>query len=83
MSEATPEDAGQDGTGISDEQLPEDLRPGDDNPLAEGLEPGETAGDLLEEGKHTDQEQAQEQAREQARDGEAQEPDGSSTSQGG
>ena len=36
--------------GISDDQLPEDLQP-DENPLAEGLEPGETAGDLLEEGK--------------------------------
>jgi len=38
-------------TGIADEQLPEDLQPGDDNPLAEGLEAGESAGDLLEEGK--------------------------------
>ncbi|NHC23546.1 hypothetical protein G6553_10240 [Nocardioides sp. IC4_145] len=77
MSEATPEDAGQDATGIGDDQLPEDLRPGDENPLAEGLEPGETAGDLLEEGKHTDQEQdAQEQDGERA-------PDGSSTSQDG
>lgn len=60
MSEATPEDAGRDATGIGDEQLPEDLQPGEDNPLAEGLEPGETAGDLLEEGKHTDQEQDRE-----------------------
>ncbi|MDN4174413.1 hypothetical protein QWY28_15725 [Nocardioides sp. SOB77] len=72
MSEPTPEDATQDPTGISDEQLPEDLRPGDDNPLAEGLEPGETAGDLLEEGKHTDQEAEQDAAE-----------DGSSTSQEG
>jgi len=40
-----------DTTGISDEQLPEDLQPSEDNPLAEGLEPGEGAGDLLEEGK--------------------------------
>jgi hypothetical protein len=38
-------------TGISDEQLPDDLQPGEDNPLAEGLDPGESAGDLLEEGK--------------------------------
>lgn len=39
------------GTGIDDEQLPDDLVPGEDNPLAEGLEERETAGDLLEEGK--------------------------------
>ena len=38
-------------TGISDEQLPDDLVPSEDNPLAEGLEDGESAGDLLEEGK--------------------------------
>jgi len=55
MSEPTPEDTGRDGTGIGDEQLPEDLQPGEDNPLAEGLEPGETAGELLEDGKHADQ----------------------------
>jgi len=49
-----------DGHGIDDDQLPEDVTPGEDNPLAEGLEPGETAGDLgpgelLEEGKKPDQ----------------------------
>jgi hypothetical protein len=38
-------------TGIADEQLPDDLVPGEDNPLAEGLDDGESAGDLLEEGK--------------------------------
>jgi hypothetical protein len=38
-------------TGITDEQLPDDLVPSEDNPLAEGLDDGETAGDLLEEGK--------------------------------
>ena len=48
------------GRGIGDDQLPEDLRPGDDNPLAEGLDDGETAADvgpggLLEEGKKPDQ----------------------------
>ena len=37
--------------GIDDEQLPEDLQPSEDNPLAEGLEDRETAGELLEEGK--------------------------------
>jgi hypothetical protein len=45
--------------GIEDDQLPDDVRPGEDNPLAEGLEAGETAGDdapgeLLEEGKSPD-----------------------------
>jgi hypothetical protein len=38
-------------TGISDEQLPDDLVPSEDNPLAEGLDDGESAGDLLEEGR--------------------------------
>ena len=38
-------------TGITDEQLPDDLVPSEDNPLAEGLADGESAGDLLEEGK--------------------------------
>lgn len=47
------------GHGIEDDQLPEDLRPNEDNPLAEGLDAGETAGDigpgeLLEEGKAPD-----------------------------
>jgi hypothetical protein len=50
----------QDQAGIPDEELPEDLQPGEDNPLAEGLDDGETAGDvgpggLLEEGKKPDQ----------------------------
>jgi hypothetical protein len=39
------------GTGIGDEQLPDDLQPSEDNPLAEGLEEGERVDDLLEEGK--------------------------------
>jgi hypothetical protein len=34
--------------GIPDEALPEDLVPGEDNPLAEGLPPGETAEGLLD-----------------------------------
>jgi hypothetical protein len=54
------QDDEQGGSGIGDEDLPEDLRPGDDNPLAEGLDGAETAGDLepgelLEEGKKPDQ----------------------------
>ena len=42
MSENTQENAAEETTGISDEQLPEDLRPTDDNPLAQPLE-GEDA----------------------------------------
>jgi hypothetical protein len=57
MSNSSEEPGGR---GISDEQLPEDLRPGEDNPLAEGLEDAETAGDLapgelLDEGRKPDQ----------------------------
>lgn len=32
-------DADSDGTGVSDDDLPEDLQPGEDNPLAEPLDP--------------------------------------------
>jgi hypothetical protein len=57
MTNSSDEAAGH---GIEDDQLPEDVRPGDDNPLAEGLEAGETAGDdapgeLLKEGKSPDE----------------------------
>ena len=62
MSNSSEEQAGEQGGGrdIGDEDLPEDLRPSDDNPLAEGLDDTETAGDLkpgelLEEGKQPDQ----------------------------
>ena len=34
-----------------DDLLPADLVPSDDNPLARGLPDGETAGDLLHDGK--------------------------------
>ena len=37
MSEQTPE------AGISDDQLPEDLQPGEENPLAEPLDPDDEA----------------------------------------
>jgi len=37
--------------GIGDDQLPEDLQPGEDNPLAEGLPDDETVDDLLTGGK--------------------------------
>ncbi|WP_244929157.1 hypothetical protein [Nocardioides sp. W7] len=42
--------------GVPDEDLPEDLVPSDDNPLAEGLEPGSTVEDLLTGGKAAEQE---------------------------
>ena len=53
MSEQQPE---QPEHRIDDEQLPQDVSPGEDNPLAEGLGDTETAGDLapgelLQEGK--------------------------------
>jgi hypothetical protein len=45
-SEVSPEDQ---------EGLPPDLVPGEDNPLAKGLPDGESAGDLLEDGKQAEQ----------------------------
>ncbi|WP_139978361.1 hypothetical protein [Nocardioides litoris] len=40
--------------GIADEDLPEDLQP-DENPLAGGLEAGETVDDLMDGGKTPDE----------------------------
>ncbi len=37
MSESENKQETDDGTGISDDQLPEDLQPSEDNPLAEPL----------------------------------------------
>lgn len=57
-------DPGTDGTdegpGISDDRLPEDLVPGEDNPLAEGLEDRETVEGLLDGGKTADEMEADE-----------------------
>lgn len=47
MSEAESEPE----VGISDDTLPDDLVPSDDNPLAEGLDDGESVEGLLTEGK--------------------------------
>ena len=55
MTSSSDESTSSDDLGISDDQLPEDLQP-DENPLAAGLEPGESAGDLLEDGKPAEQE---------------------------
>lgn len=49
-SPGTGADQGAD-LGIDDEHLPDDLQPGDDNPLAEGLDDGETVDNLLDGGK--------------------------------
>lgn len=54
MSNSEHETTG-DQTGLGDERLPEDLRPTEDNPLAEGLDEGETVDDLLEDGKPAEQ----------------------------
>jgi hypothetical protein len=65
MSEGSSEEP--DGSGIGDDELPEDLKPDEDNPLAEGLDAGETAGgldpgELLDDGKPIDQEDDEESA---------------------
>ncbi|MCD4534509.1 hypothetical protein LRP67_10480 [Nocardioides sp. cx-169] len=52
-SENEPEDGPQ--AGVSDDKLPEDLQPGEDNPLAEGLGDNETVEDLLDGGKDAEQ----------------------------
>jgi len=54
MSESKDETKDASAVGISDDQLPQDLVPSEDNPLAEGLPDGETVGDLLTEGKPGD-----------------------------
>lgn len=63
MSEKQPEEQ-QTTSGVPDEQLPPDLVPGEDNPLAEGLPDGE-GSELLEGGK-TAQEMESEDADEKA-----------------
>jgi hypothetical protein len=56
-SQDQSQDGSQDGpqVGIGDDQLPEDLQPGDDNPLADGLDDGETVDDLMTGGKDAEQ----------------------------
>ncbi len=54
-TETEPNDAETDtAAGISDDQLPADLVPSEDNPLAEGRPSGEDS-DVLEEGKRADE----------------------------
>lgn len=48
-------------TGITDEMLPEDLQPGEDNPLAEPLDPDDVDRDLdMDATQEPDQEPDQE-----------------------
>ncbi len=55
---ASPDDATL--GGISDDQLPEDLQPGEDNPLAEAPEEEELPDDLdVLGGKHAEQDTGQ------------------------
>lgn len=46
MSESDSETGQPDAGGIDDEQLPEDLQPGEDNPLAEAPDDEELPDDL-------------------------------------
>ncbi|MCW2850416.1 MAG: hypothetical protein JWM84_80 [Nocardioides sp.] len=55
MSESETEPTDENAVGVSDDKLPEDLQPGEDNPLAEGLEDNETVDDLLDGGKDAEQ----------------------------
>jgi len=57
MTNSSDESGDGSDLGITDDKLPEDLQP-EENPLAEGLDPGESAGDLLEDGKPAEQDSA-------------------------
>jgi hypothetical protein len=48
MSEQSNDKSGDDAVGISDEQLPDDLVPSEDNPLAEPLSEDEAPDDMDE-----------------------------------
>lgn len=54
-SESTEENASTEAVGISDDQLPDDLQPTDENPLAQELDPDERPDDLMEGGKDADE----------------------------
>ena len=56
--------------GITDDQLPEDLQ-AEENPLAEGLDPGESAGDLLEDGKPAEQDTDEDTEQDERGDGDS------------
>jgi hypothetical protein len=48
MSEQSSDKSGDDAVGISDEQLPDDLVPSEDNPLAEPMSEEEAPDDIDE-----------------------------------
>ncbi len=54
------ESNGEPETGITDEQLPDDLLPSEDNPLAAGLDDGETVDDLMDGGKGVENDEGDE-----------------------
>jgi hypothetical protein len=55
MSEPETDPTDETTVGVSDDKLPEDLQPGEDNPLAGGLDDNETVDDLLDGGKDAEQ----------------------------
>jgi hypothetical protein len=69
------EQPGTTGRGISDDQLPEDLQPGEDNPLAVGLDPDDPDTPDPEEldvlgGKHAEQAGGQDSEQDSEQDAE-------------
>ena len=64
-NEETPHES----AGIDDEALPDDLQPGEDNPLAESLEDGETVEGLLEEGKTPDESDSESDSESESEEG--------------
>jgi hypothetical protein len=54
--------------GISDDLVPEDLQPGEDNPLAEPLDPGETSEVDLNEPSQSYARETEERGREEPDD---------------
>ena len=57
MTSSSDEQTGTSGRGIDDDQLPDDLQPGEDNPLAEPLDDDVDPDDLdvLDGGKGAEQ----------------------------
>lgn len=70
MTSSSNESDRSEDLGITDDQLPEDLQ-AEENPLAEGLEPGESAGDLLEDGKPAEQDPEQDSQQDEQGDGDS------------
>jgi hypothetical protein len=74
MSEQSNDKSGDDAVGISDEQLPDDLVPSEDNPLAEPLSEEEAPDDIDEldmMGGGSDDDSADDSDDERSSDGES------------